>query len=81
MSFILARLPGGHGTSAEALQITSWLYDVARPFAQCGEAQAGTPAQRYSLCYAMDFAPIGSKSCGGHGCPELQRKIICKTYQ
>ena len=24
-----------------------------------------------SLCYAMDFAPIGSKSCGGHGCPEL----------
>jgi len=38
-----------------AFRTTSWLYDVARPFAQCGEAQAGTPAQRYSLCYV----PLG----------------------
>jgi len=51
----LARLTAGHVTVAGALQTTSWLYDVARLFAQCGEAQAGTPAQRYSLCYV----PLG----------------------
>jgi len=33
-----------------AFRTTPWLYDVARSFAQCGAAQAGTPAQRYSLC-------------------------------
>jgi len=32
------------------LRITLWLNDVARFFAQCGEAQAGTPAPRFSLC-------------------------------
>jgi hypothetical protein len=36
---IFARIPAGHVTSAEALQTTSCLPDVARPFAQCGEAQ------------------------------------------
>jgi len=35
------------------LPITSWLNDVARSFAQCGEAQAGTPAPRFSLCYML----------------------------
>jgi len=42
--------------------ITSWLNDVARPFAQCGEAQAGTPAPRFSLCY-MKLNPPCEQQC------------------
>jgi hypothetical protein len=45
---IFARIPAGHVTSAEALQTTSCLPDVAAVFLpQCGEAQARYSERRW----------------------------------
>jgi hypothetical protein len=51
---IFARIPAGHVTSAEALQITSCLPDVAAAFCRnVAKPKRGTPSAAGKLCYMM----------------------------